>query len=264
MPTLRHAALAIAGLLIAPAWAHATGCFPVAQAPARLQLAAYQQTAIPAGATLQLTFLGHSSFLIETARGVTAVTDYNDHVGAPVTPDVVTMNNAHDSHYTHLVDPAVKHVLRGWSPAGGEAVHDVTLEDLRVRNVPTSVHGRSGAQGNSNSIFVFEVADLCVAHLGHLHHELTRDHLGDLGQINVLLVPIDGAYTMAQDQMARVLDQVGAPLVIPMHYFGGSTLGRFLELVEGRYEVAFSESPTVALSRATLPSGRRVLVLPGR
>lgn len=269
MPPLRRlVVLTLVALVSAPGWASADGCFPVARAPvppARVQLANLGDlAAIPAGATLQLTFLGHSSFLIETARGVTAVTDYNAYVRAPAAPDVVTMNNAHDSHYTDFVDPAVRHALRGWNPEGGEARHDVTLEDLRVRNIPTSVHGRSGAQGNSNSIFVFEAGDLCVAHLGHLHHELTREHLGELGQIDVVLVPIDGAYTMAQDQMARVVDSIGAPLVIPMHYFGSSTLGRFLALAEASHEVVMSETPTVALSRATLPADKRVLVLPGR
>lgn len=266
MTALRLALALATAILASPGLAGATGCFPVAAAPSPLlHLAGLRPlAAIPAGATVQVTFLGHSSFLLETARGVTAVTDYNAYVRVPSAPDIVTMNNAHDSHYSEFVDPAVKHALRGWNPAGGEARHDVTLEDLRVRNIPTSVHGRSGSQGNSNSMFIFEAADLCVAHLGHLHHELTREHLGELGQIDVLMVPVDGAYTMAQDQMARVIDSIGAPLVIPMHYFGGSTLARFLAHVEDTHEVVHAESSTVALSRATLPAAPRVLVLPGR
>lgn len=272
MAALRLAALvALAAFALGvPGPASATGCFPVASSPApllhlaNLRPPSSRLAAIPAGATVQVTFLGHASFLIETAGGVTAVTDYNDHIRAPLTPDIVTMNNAHSTHYTNLVEPGVKHALRGWSPEGGEARHDVTVEDLRVRNVPTSVHGRSGSQGNSNSMFVFEAGDLCVAHLGHLHHELTREHLGELGQIDVVMVPVDGAYTMAQDQMARVIDSIGAPLVIPMHYFGSSTLGRFLAHVEDTHEVVHAESSSVALSRATLPAEPRVLVLPGR
>lgn len=261
MPVLRFV-LSLALLLLLPAAASASGCFPVASAPARVQLAGLTRAALPAGATVQLTFLGHSSFLIETAGGVTAVTDYNGYIRAPITPVIVTMNNAHSTHYTDVIEPGVRHVLRGWNPAGGEAVHDLTEGDLRVRNIPTSVHGRFGLQGNSNSIFIFEVADLCIAHLGHLHHVLDRERLADLGQIDVLLVPVDGAYTMSQPEMAEVVRQITAPLVIPMHYFGASTLGRFLELVREQYEVVISETPTVALSRGTLPQ-RQVLVLTG-
>ena len=241
----------------------ASGCFPVAGLEPRLVPAALQTAALPAGVTARLTFLGHSSFLLETAGGATAVTDYNAYVRAPVTPGIVTMNNAHDSHYTNLVEPGVQHVLRGWNPAGGVARHDITYLDLRVRNIPTSVHGRSGAQGNSNSIFVFEVGDLCIAHLGHLHHVLTDQHLAELGVIDVVLVPVDGAYTMSQPEMVEVIRQIGAPVVIPMHYFGSEVLGRFLALVDDDYEVALREAPSLLLARATLPQ-RTVIVLPGR
>ncbi len=109
---------------------------------------------------------------------------------------------------------------------------------------------------------MFEVADLCLAHLGHLHQLLTREQLGELGQIDVLLVPVDGVWTMSQPEMVEVMEQVRAPLVIPMHYFGEGPLASFLELVRDRYAVVASETPSVTLSRATLPRRRTVLVLP--
>ena len=66
---------------------------------------------VPEGA-VSVTFLGHSSFLIESPAGVRIVTDYNDMIRAPVTPDIVTMNNAHPTHYSEAVEPGVKYVLR--------------------------------------------------------------------------------------------------------------------------------------------------------
>ena len=241
-------------LLALPLAARASGCFPVAQGTPRLIPAS-----LPAGATVQLTFLGHASFLIETAGGITAVTDYNGYIRAPVTPDIVTMNDAHSSHYTNNVEPGVKAILRGWNPAGGEAHHDITMGDLRVRNVPTAVRGREDA--NTNSIFIFEVADLCVAHLGHLHQVLTREQVAELGQIDVVLAPIDGLYTMSQGEMLQVVEEIRPALVIPMHYFGPDVLARFLALAKGWEEVT-SPTPTIALSRATLPR-HQILVLPG-
>jgi L-ascorbate metabolism protein UlaG (beta-lactamase superfamily) len=255
---LRALAAALFVSLVGAAGAEASGCFPTAGLGARVLPAA-----IPAGATVQLTFLGHSSFLIETREGVTVVTDYNGYIRAPVTPTVVTMNNAHDTHFTDLVEPGVEHVLRGWNPAGGPAEHDITVEDLRVRNVPTAVHGRHGDQALSNSIFVFETEDLCIAHLGHLHHRLLDGQLGELGQIDVLLVPIDGAYTMSQPEMVEVIGQIGPAVVVPMHYFGAERLARFLDLMGPGWQVAFAESPALPLSRSTLP-WRQIVVLPGR
>ncbi|MGH6905281.1 MAG: MBL fold metallo-hydrolase [Geminicoccaceae bacterium] len=220
-----------------------------------------QPAALAAG-TVRLTFLGHSSFLIESAAGATAITDFNGMILAPQTPDMVTMNNAHSSHYTDFVDPAVEHVLRGWDPAGGVALHDVQLLDMHVRNVPTNVREFGGVRTNGNSIFVFEVADMCIAHLGHLHHTLSDVHLGELGMIDVLLVPVDGSFTMAQELMVEVIGQIQPAVVIPMHYFGATTLRRFASLIGDRYEVEIADVPTVLVSRHTLPY-RKVLVLPG-
>jgi len=236
-------------------------CFPVAGQEPEVIPAAFRQAALPAG-TVQLTFLGHSSFWIESAGGATAVTDFNGMVRPPDVPDIVTMNNAHSTHYTDFVDPAVAHVLRGWDPAGGVARHDVTVADMHVRNVPTNVREFGGVRANGNSIFIFEVAGMCIAHLGHLHHVLTEVHLAELGMIDVLLVPVDGSYTMAQELMIEVIEQIMPALIIPMHYFGPRTLSRFLGLLGDRYEVEVADVPTVILARDTLPY-HKVLVLPG-
>jgi L-ascorbate metabolism protein UlaG (beta-lactamase superfamily) len=236
-------------------------CFPIAGPEPKVIPAAFRQAALAPG-TVQLTFLGHSSFLIESAGGATVVTDFNGMILPPQTPDIVTMNNAHSTHFTDFVDPAVEHVLRGWDPKGGVALHDVTHLDMHVRNVPTNVRDFGGVRTNGNSIFVFEVADICIAHLGHLHHVLTETHLAELGMIDVLLVPVDGSFTMAQELMVEVIEQILPAVIIPMHYFGPSTLHRFLSLIGDRYEVEVAQVPIVAISRTTLPY-RKVLVLPG-
>src|SRR5260370_38002488 len=87
--------------LAAPGWSACTG--PVADGGARLRLV----SAGPEGG-VGLTFLGHASFLIESPAGVKIVTDYNELVRAPATPDIVTMNNAHPTHYTDNIEPGVK------------------------------------------------------------------------------------------------------------------------------------------------------------
>lgn len=210
-----------------------------------------------------LTFLGHASFLVESPGGATLVTDYNGYNRPNLTPDIVTMNNAHSSHYTDHVEPGVKYVLRGWDPGGGMAIHDLTYRDLRVRNVPTNVRDLGGTRYNGNSIFIFEVAELCIAHLGHLHHVLTPEHIADIGEIDVLMVPVDGTWTMDQDGMIEVIEQLKARLILPMHYFGPQTLERFLLKMRERYPVKLNESASVTISRGTLPTRPEVLVLPG-
>ena len=251
-----HAGLLAALMSFAVAGDALAKCLPIAG----LQRG-FIRAALPAAGSVRLTYLGHSSFLIETSHGASAVTDYNGAVRPPELPDIVTMNNAHTTHYTDYVEPGIKFALRGWDPGGGVAVHDLVHEDLSVWNVTTNVREFGGVRYNGNSIFVFEAADLCIAHLGHLHQVLSDEHLEELGLIDVLLVPVDGTYTLAQEIMLRVIDQIGAPVIIPMHYFGGSSLTRFLALVEGRYKVRFAETSSVILSRLGLPY-RTVLVMP--
>ena len=211
-----------------------------------------------------IDFLGHASFLIESPQGVRIVTDYNDMIGSPVTPDIVTMNNAHPTHYTDHPDPAIKYVLRGWDPAGGTASHNIEYKDVRVHNVPTNLREFGGTRYNGNSIFVFDTADLCIAHLGHLHHTLTKTHLDELGQIDIVLVPVDGGYTLNQADMIEVLQQIGPKIAIPMHIFSQMTLERFLSRAEEHYQIRQSDKPRIVLTRADLPKEPEILMLPGR
>jgi L-ascorbate metabolism protein UlaG (beta-lactamase superfamily) len=214
---------------------------------------------------VKITFVGHATFLIESPGGIRVATDYNDYVRPQVTPDVATMNKAHSTHYTYRPDPGIHHVLRGWNPAGGPARHDVQVGDVRVRNVVTNIRDwAGGTEYDGNSIFVFETADLCVAHLGHLHHTLTPEHLKQIGRIDVVLVPVDGSYTLDVTGMIEVLKSLNAPLMLPMHYFGETTLHRFLDQVRQHWPVAFHDTSSLVVSRAILPQAPKFLVLPGR
>jgi L-ascorbate metabolism protein UlaG (beta-lactamase superfamily) len=178
---------------------------------------------------VRITFIGHATFLIESPRLVRIATDYNDYVKPPVMPDIVTMNHAHSTHYTDRPDAAIKYVLRGWRDDGKPATYDITYEDVRVRNVPTNIRDwNGGTERNGNSIFIFEVGGLCIAHLGHLHHTLTQQQLDDMGRIDVVMAPVDGSYTLDIDGMIEVLSALKAPLIIPMHFFSTYGLDRFL------------------------------------
>jgi L-ascorbate metabolism protein UlaG (beta-lactamase superfamily) len=214
----------------------------------------------------RLTYVGHSTFLIESPRLVRIATDYNDYVKPPVLPDIVTMNHAHSSHYTDRPDPAIKYVLRGWGASPEEpARHDITYEDVRVRNVPTNIRDWSGGtERHGNSIFIFEMAQLCIAHLGHLHHTLTQAQINEIGRVDIVFAPVDGSYTLDLEGMVEVLKSLKPQLVIPMHYFSAFTLDRFLARMRQDWDVEISETPSIVVSKTTLPAKPKVLALPGR
>jgi L-ascorbate metabolism protein UlaG (beta-lactamase superfamily) len=217
---------------------------------------------------VRLSYVGHSTFLVESPRGVKIATDYNDYVKPRVLPDIVTMNYAHSTHYTDHPDPGIKHVLRGWGPSQDRpARHDLNVSDVRVRNVPTNI--RSWVSGNTerhgNSIFIFEIANMCIAHLGHLHHTLNQQQLNEIGRVDVVMVPVDGGVTLDLEGMVEVLQALKAPMMIPMHYFSTYSLRRFLDtLGEKSFDVAYSDVPSVVVSKTTMPAKPKVMVLPGR
>ncbi len=226
--------------------------------PAAFRLAALKADEV------RLSYIGHSTFLIESPQRVRVATDYNDYVRPPLLPDIVTMNHAHSSHYTDSPDPRIKYVLRGWAGDEKPARIDVQVKDVRVRNVPTNIRSYDGGtERHGNSIFIFEIANLCIAHLGHLHHTLTQAQLNEIGKIDVVLVPVDGSYTLDLDGMVEVLHALKAPLMIPMHYFSSFTLDRFLDRVRKEWEVEIAPVPVLVVSKATLPAKPKVLVLPG-
>ena len=164
------------------------------------------------------------------------------------------MNRAHTTHYSMFPDPAIGHVLRGWGEDGAPAKHDLTLADVRVRNVATNIRDwAGGAIAHGNSIFIFEVAGMCIGHLGHLHHTLTDQQVAHIGQLDVVMVAVDGSYTMDVAGVVETLKTLRARLVLPMHYFNQFTLNRFVERIRADFPVEMATEATIVVSQAVLP-----------
>ncbi len=216
--------------------------------------------------SVRIHYIAHASFLIQTPGGVTAVTDYTGFLGGTeLTPDVVTMNHAHDTHWTADPDPAIPHVLRGWGAFGEGVEHHLDLGEMLVRNVSTDIRSAfTGVEPRGNSIFVFEVAGLCIGHLGHLHHVPNDAQFAALGRLDVVMAPVDGGYTMPLPEMIGVIQRLRASVVIPMHWFSGYSLNRFLEEIAASFAVDRPGTASIELSLRDLPSRPTVLVLEPR
>jgi L-ascorbate metabolism protein UlaG (beta-lactamase superfamily) len=264
VPSRLAVILAVLVLAVAADAQVADRCLAVARAPHPVQPASFHLAALKAFEA-RLTFVGHATWLIESGGGVSIATDYNDYIRPPIVPDIATMNRAHTTHYSMFPDAAIKHILRGWNPEGGPARHDITVGDVRVRNVATNIRDWAGGFiPHGNSVFIFEMAGMCIGHLGHLHHTLSEQQIGHIGQLDVVMVAVDGSYTLDVAGVVETLKMLRARLILPMHYFEMSTLGRFLDRIRGDFAVEMGKEPSVVVSQAKLPGEPKVLVLPGR
>ncbi|MEM6461686.1 MAG: MBL fold metallo-hydrolase [Pseudomonadota bacterium] len=212
---------------------------------------------------VRISFIGHSTYLIETPEGVTIATDFNGYAGRFGPPQVITMNKAHSSHYTLNPDPAIEFVLPGWDPNGGPIDHDLVVGDTYIRNVTTDIRsGFGGREPDANSIFIFEVAGLCIGHLGHLHHELEDRHIAQIGRLDVLMVPIDGGLTIGHEKMGRIVKRLRASVILPMHR-RGSSITSFLDLFGSDFAHQFSGQDTLTVTLRELPKQPTIIILQG-
>jgi len=214
---------------------------------------------------MRITFAGHASFMIESPEGVGVFTDYNGVIRPRRLPEIITMNIFHRTHWTDVIPEGIVHVLRGWNPAGGVPHHDVTLKDMRVRSVPTNFGEGTGDLGSAgNSIFIMEAAGVCVVHLSHTHHVLSPAQLMPIKDADVLLVPIDGMWTMSHEEAFDIIAKVNPRLIIPMHYGSDMSIDQFVGRARAAgFPIGRHPSDTIDVSLKTLPKTTEILFLQG-
>lgn len=243
-------------------------CIAIADATPGLEFVQPAAFNIPAPEfSVRLSYIAHSMFLIQTPGGLSAITDYNGFIGgAGFVPDVVTMNNAQDSHFTLFPDPAIPNVLKGWGPTSAGIEHYLDLGEMLVRNVSTDIRGRFGGppEINGNSIFVFEVEGLCIGHLGHLQQEPNAAQYAALGRLDVVMAAVDGGLTLPTDTIVSILKRLKSSVVIPMHWFARSSLDRFVSEMAEEFDIQRTGRSAYEVSLRSLPSRPTVVVLEPR
>ena len=159
-------------------------------------------------------------------------------------------------------------MLHGWAEDGVPAEISEKVGDVYIRNVTTDIRRFYGdASGvnmikDGNSIFIFEVAGLCIGHLGHLHHKLDDSHFAAIGRLDIVMVPIDGSYTMSLDGVSDITRRLRASVVLPMHRFA-TPLDDFMRRIGQDFAIDLRTSRTLQISRDSLPGAPTVIILDG-
>jgi len=162
--------------------------------------------------------IGHAEFLIETESGVRIVTDpYDAGCGYPlrqVTADVALISHHHHDH------DAVEN-LKG-KPRVIDTAGSFTPEpDVKITAVRGFHDDAGGAKRGETLLFLVETEGLRIIHLGDLGCGLEAGQLEILKNPDVLMIPVGGFYTIDAQQARDTAAQLGARIILPMHYKTG-------------------------------------------
>lgn len=206
-----------------------------------------------------LQWYGHSSYLIQSGSQTKVVADPNFNVTPGIQADAVTVSN---DHFTHNNTGAVTGnpvILRGitfkqtWNPIR------TSIKDITIVNIPSQRGPGWGAA--ANSIFVYEMGSMCLAHLGNIGHLLTPEQIKILQHVDVMMIPIDAMTNLGFDDIIKVIDQVKPPIVIPMHYDVPRQAELFAAMARDHYLIKNIAQSHLTLNRAMLPRSTEVFVL---
>jgi L-ascorbate metabolism protein UlaG (beta-lactamase superfamily) len=212
-----------------------------------------------------IQWLGHASFLIITENGTKIITDpYQS--GAfegtlnyrPITigPDVVTVSHHHADH--GYIDDLPNH-FEVLSKAGTKVIKGITF-----KGVKTYHDEEYGECRGDNIIFTMNPDRIRIAHLGDLGHEISNPELEQLGEVDILLIPVGGNFTIGPKEADRVVDRVKPKIVIPMHFKTDQVafdIGPVDDYLKDKTNVLRINRSEIQVSAANLPDQRQIIVL---
>ena len=208
---------------------------------------------------MDITWLGHSCFRIKGKQSVIITDPFPPDLGYSLgepTAQIVTVSHQHPSHsYLGGVDGEPRLVTGpGEYEIGGVLIIGITTFHDEER----------GKKRGKNTIYLMEVDGVSVCHLGDLGHVLTAEQVEEIGDVDVLLLPVGGVSTINAEMAAEVIRQLEPKVVIPMHY-KTPAISRELQPVEKFLKEMGIEhidpQPKLSVTRSNLPANTQVFLL---
>jgi len=162
---------------------------------------------------MEIIYLGHACFKLKGKNASVIADPYGEGIGlklGKVEADIVTVSHNHDDHNNAkavkearmVIDQPGEYELSGISIIGIDSYHDEKEGEERGRNI----------------IFVFEIDGVRIAHLGDLGHKLGDKITQAMGNIDILLIPVGGDYTIGPSKALEIVRVIDPYIIVPMHY----------------------------------------------
>jgi len=205
---------------------------------------------------MEIKWLGHSCFRIR-GKNTTIITDpYSPGLGYSLgkpTADIVTISNELPGHSYAVGVGGSSHKVIG--PGEYE------ISDVIIIGIATF---RDEHHKSKNTVYLMELDDLSVCHLGNLGSVLTDDQVEELGNVDVLLVPVGGGVTVNAATAAEIVRQLEPKAIIPMHFktpTGDSDLAPVDQFLKEMGLSGVAPQPKLAVTKTNLPPSSQVFLL---
>ena len=208
---------------------------------------------------MEITWFGHSCFRIK-GRDVIILTDpcapSTGYTVGKLQADIVTISHAHPGH--NFIDT----IQEGYRIISGPGEYEI--KDTYVTGIPSFHDNDGGKKLGKNTVYVIEMEGVTLCHLGGLGHDLTPEVIGEVGNINVLFVPVGSHSSIGSTVAADLVRNLNPGFVIPMHYKTAAekTELEFPEkfLKELGYKELVPQAKLV-VTRTNIPSSTQVVLL---
>lgn len=209
---------------------------------------------------MKVRWFGHSCFQLRTEDGVRIVTDpYDPTVGtlpADLTADIVTVSH---QHFDHNYVTAVKGRYEMFT---GPGAHEAA--GVKVTGIHSWHDEQMGAKRGPNTIFVIEADGLRICHMGDLGAIPGKEELLSLQDLDYVMVPVGGTYTLDPQGADRLISMIGPRVVIPMHYGMKPGLDKLIPVarfIEGKDDVIHAASVEYTMVKPVKKAGRPAYLL---
>ena len=209
---------------------------------------------------IEITWLGHSCFRIK-GKGATLLTDpYDESIGYSLgnpKANIVTSSHPHPGHsFTSGV---------GGEPRVVRGPGEYEISGVFINGIGTFHDAVKGRERGRNTVYLIEMEDMTLCHLGDLGHPLSTEQVAEIASVDVLLIPVGGFSTIDAATAAETVRLLQPRIVIPMHFqtevlsFQLAPAERFLR--EMGIKAGLSAQPRLSITKAGLSEETQVAVL---
>lgn len=215
---------------------------------------------------MTITYLGHSCFKLEGKenQAVLIADPFNADYGLKVPKmeaDILTISHQHKDHSNAEAVKGTDGKLFTINMAG-----EYEIKGVLIYGISSYHDGEQGAKRGANIIYRIEMDNISIAHLGDLGHIPSNEIFEKLEGVDVLLIPVGGAYTIGAKEAANIISQIEPRIAVPMHYKSGDNvkMGDIDDVLPFLKEMGVSTSEGVnklKLTKNDLPQGTTQVVV---